>query len=112
MSAEEARFLSIVVSSPSKYILKLMEQVFCYGTLQDTQEQMELFVRTVKEIPDALEGYTTEQISTDGISYPRAIPSASGILSGIRLALSKDELKKADEHEDPDYKRIQEKLQR
>lgn len=87
-----------------------MENIFCYGTLENKSVEHKVLGRFAEEVKDSLAEYTTEHINIDGESFLRAIPSANEELSGKRFVCSEHELQKMDEYEGKDYARVKNTL--
>ena len=100
----------------------MQKLLFSYGTLQKDNVQRELFGRLLTGTRDILKGYELstieikdkEVLAKSEQSYHLiAIPSKNntGIIEGVVLEISTDELHQADDYETDDYKRIKVTLQ-
>lgn len=81
-------------------------KVFCYGTLQEANVQMELIGRTVSGELTSIEGYVVLRDyvdPTDGIAYPRVIPCNNGVVYGRILEFTDDEMVILNEYETEMY---------
>lgn len=98
-----------------------MVNLFSYGTLQYPAVQQSSFGRLLKGQKDVLLGYKIEQIkiedasvvSTSGDEYhPIAVYTGNNDdeIDGIVFEVSEDELKKSDEYEVSQYRRVETKL--
>ena len=94
-----------------------MENLFSYGTLQLSKIQEQLFNRLLEGQEDVLVGYKKEliRISVDPTinssgSEEHSIISYTGnssdLIEGVVYAVTNDELRRADDYETADYKRV------
>ena len=81
------------------------ESLFVYGTLKDPKVQKEVFGRPTDGRPDVLEGYSKSEIEIHGESYPILTPSDQGLVEGLVIEVTSEELEKIDEYETASYKR-------
>lgn len=80
--------------------------VFIYGTIRSEDVQRELFGRTVHGQPDSVSGYKLlNNIVIDGERYPYLSPEKNGIVYGVRIKLSTEELVALDVFEASEYTR-------
>jgi gamma-glutamylcyclotransferase (GGCT)/AIG2-like uncharacterized protein YtfP len=99
-----------------------MEELFSYGTLQDSKVQLETFGRTLQGQKDVLHGYRLSFIeiedeavvATSGLTH-HPIISHSGnpddAIEGAVFVLTAAELEQADAYEAEDYQRVKVVLQ-
>lgn len=94
------------------------ENLFSYGTLQNKSVQIENYGRTLEGQFDKLIGYTLSMIEiTDaavialsGAAYHPMVKHTgvlTDVVDGMVFEISADELKRTDEYEVDDYKRVQ-----
>lgn len=83
----------------------MKELLFVYGTLKDSEVQKEVIGRTVKAIPDILEGYKKSKVKINGNTYPILVPDSNNSIEGLVISLAPKELKLIDEYETKAYKR-------
>lgn len=94
------------------------EKLFSYGTLQNKSVQIENYGRTLEGRLDKLTGYTLSMIEiTDaavialsGAAYHPMVKHTgvlTDVVDGMVFEISADELKRTDEYEVDDYKRVQ-----
>lgn len=81
------------------------EKLFVYGTLKDSDVQERILGRTIKGVPDVLEGYRKSEIKINDNTYPIIKPCRNGSIKGLVLLVTKKELKLIDEYETKAYKR-------
>ena len=97
------------------------EKLFSYGTLRYEAVQLATFGRKLTGISDNLHGFhlstveikNSDVVTTSGeASHPILIHTGdlNDTVSGMVFEITPDELKKADEYEVEDYKRIRVKL--
>ncbi|BBN83600.1 gamma-glutamylcyclotransferase [Pseudoalteromonas sp. A25] len=98
-----------------------MEALFSYGTLQQTQVQLDTFGRTLSGTKDTLLGYVLGEVT---ITDPKVIATsgkdvhpilvhtglASDQIDGTVFLLTDDELTQADNYEVDEYVRVQAQL--
>jgi gamma-glutamylcyclotransferase (GGCT)/AIG2-like uncharacterized protein YtfP len=85
-----------------------MNKIFCYGTLQDPQIQMELIDRVCIGNIDSIDGFVVLRDYVDpddGIAYPRLVEMSNGCVYGHIYKFSDDEITKLDEYETEMYTR-------
>lgn len=93
------------------------EFLFAYGTLQLEAVQMANFGRQLLGTSDALPGFEQAALEIDDPAVVAAIGKthyaiarftgrASDAVSGTVFAVTADELRRADEYEVPEYKRV------
>lgn len=92
--------------------------LFSYGTLQLKKVQFESFGRQLTGTPDTLNGYRLGEVKitdpevlrkSEREYHPAAIFTDKGtdIIEGVLFEISENELVKADDYEQSDYKRIE-----
>ncbi len=81
-------------------------KIFTYGTLMDKEVQLRIWGRLTPGIADSLSGYAKSEIETSAGKYPLIIPDATNSVSGSIIEISGAELKKIDEYEGSEYKRV------
>ena len=96
------------------------ENLFSYGTLRQEDVQLATFGRRLPGRPDALVGYALKIIQIQDGSFAakhgvqqRTLQfsgSASDVVEGVALALTRQELQQADEYEPDDYRRVRVQL--
>ena len=96
------------------------ETLFSYGTLRQEEVQLATFGRKLKGQPDALVGYILsitqirdQSFASKNGAHQRTLQftgSASDVVEGVALALTRQELEQADEYEPDDYERIRVRL--
>jgi gamma-glutamylcyclotransferase (GGCT)/AIG2-like uncharacterized protein YtfP len=79
-----------------------MEKLFVYGTLKDPKIQMHLVGRTIQGQPAKLRGYRSHDI----LDYPTALPDPRGIVEGLVLTVTAEEIARFDEYEGNTYQRV------
>lgn len=82
--------------------------LFTYGTLQDSQIQLQLFQRKLHGHEDLLMGHCESPIKIEG-KYPVIYPSPNpkNSIKGVVYELLPHELLQADSYEGPDYVRLE-----
>ena len=88
-----------------------MNNLFCYGTLQDSEIQEKHIGRIIKGIPDKLAGFGKSKIKLNGKIYPILIPQKDSVIEGEVFSVTDNEMKKIDEYEGDAYKRINVRLE-
>jgi gamma-glutamylcyclotransferase (GGCT)/AIG2-like uncharacterized protein YtfP len=88
-----------------------MNKLFIYGTLIDPEIQKSILGRIINGIPNILEGYEKSEIEIEGEKYPLTVQNKNEIVEGLVIDINDDELKKIDEYEGVEYKRIEIVLQ-
>ena len=71
-------------------------KIFCYGTLQESNVQLELIGRVVDGPITSIEGYVVLRDYVDpedGIAYPRVVPMMNGCVYGRVLEFTDAEVK-------------------
>ena len=98
------------------------EYLFSYGTLQAEAVQLANFGRSLDGEPDALVGYALALIPLQGAAHlthagathlrnARFTGNASDVVEGVRLAVTREELERADAYErTADYHRVRVRL--
>ena len=96
------------------------ESLFSYGTLRQEDVQLATFGRRLAGQPDALVGYALKIIQIQDRSFAakngahqrtlQFTGSASDVVEGAALALTRQELDQADEYEPDDYERVRVQL--
>jgi len=86
-----------------------MALLFSYGSLQQPAVQLATFGRLLHGAADALPGYTTVTVSSNGREHANAVRGgAASTLAGTRLEVTDAELARADAYEGPDgYARVE-----
>lgn len=97
-----------------------MVYLFSYGTLQQEGVQIASFGRALKGKADALPGWRREMVEIIDCEvfclsgerfHPILVPgSAEDEIAGMVFEISEEELKRADDYEVADYKRIAARL--
>ncbi len=98
-----------------------MEQLFSYGTLQNTEVQLETFGRELTGAKDQLLGYQLEMVEIKDQSvvdlsgethHPIAVSSKSDTdeIAGMVFEITTQELAQSDEYEVDEYQRVLGKL--
>ena len=97
-----------------------MPLLFSYGTLQQESVQMASFGRALKGQPDILPGWRREMVEIIDCEvfclsgerfHPILVPGdSSDEIPGTVFEISEEELKRADDYEVEDYKRIAARL--
>jgi len=92
------------------------ENLFSYGTLRQEEVQLATFGRRLAGRPDALVGYALKMTQIEDPSFAakngvrqrtlQFTGSASDVVAGVALALTRQELEQADEYEPVDYERV------
>ena len=92
------------------------ESLFSYGTLRQEDVQLATFGRRLAGRPDALAGYALKIIQIQDQSFAakngahqrtlQFTGSASDVVEGVALAMTRHELEQADEYEPDDYERV------
>ncbi len=85
----------------------MVNKLFAYGTLADSEVQMRVWGRLTPGQSDSLSGYRKSEIETVDGKYPLIIPNAENSVSGLIIEVSDEELAKIDEYEGKEYKRIE-----
>ncbi|RJP46787.1 MAG: gamma-glutamylcyclotransferase [Armatimonadetes bacterium] len=83
-----------------------MEKLFSYGTLQEEKVQKKIIGRSVSATKDTLRKYKLSEIEIENEIFPIIQPEKNSIVEGSILDLTQEELRKTDEYEGVDYKRI------
>ena len=96
------------------------ENLFSYGTLRHEDVQLATFGRRLAGRSDALVGYALKVIQVRDRSFAakngahqrtlQFTGSASDVVEGLALALTRQELEQADEYEPDDYERVRVQL--
>jgi hypothetical protein len=96
------------------------ESLFSYGTLRQEDVQLNTFGRKLAGRPDALVGYVLKIIQIQDRSFAakngahqrtlQFTGSASDVVEGVALAVTRKELEQADEYEPDDYGRVRVQL--
>jgi gamma-glutamylcyclotransferase (GGCT)/AIG2-like uncharacterized protein YtfP len=83
-----------------------MTKIFCYGTLQEPQVQLELIGRVVTGELTSISGFVVLRDyvdPADGIAYPRVVPMEHGCVYGRVLEFTDAEVLVLDEYETEMY---------
>jgi gamma-glutamylcyclotransferase (GGCT)/AIG2-like uncharacterized protein YtfP len=76
--------------------------LFSYGTLQHAAVQRSTFGRLLHGTADALVGYTTATVVSNGREHANAVRADGAELTGTVFDVTQDELRLADGYEAPD----------
>ena len=98
------------------------QNLFSYGTLQDEKVQLSVFGRRLNGKLDALVGYTPELIeirdqefaAASGASQHRnlrATHDPADLVPGTVFTVTMEELRRSDDYEPSEYKRVNAQLQ-
>lgn len=82
------------------------QPVFVYGTLQNPMTQINVFGRYDWGTPDILPGYRVESIRLGNTMYPALRHDQEDFVTGLRIAVTEDELQRIDHYETSAYSRI------
>lgn len=85
--------------------MKARKKLFVYGTLMDKKIRGTILGRMAEGVPDTLNGYVKSEISIKGEIYPLIVLNAGGIIKGLVIEVTRDELRRIDEYETDAYKR-------
>ena len=83
-----------------------LELLFVYGTLKEPVVQQDVIGRLIAGIPAILEGYKMSNISINGTFYPNLIPMTEGLIEGLLLTVTLEELELIDQYETEAYQRL------
>ena len=83
-----------------------MEYLFSYGTLQNSDVQIELFGCEVNFAMDVMTGYEVRTITLGNGTHKLAVEHAGGQISGILLELTAEQIAICDEYEPEEYERV------
>jgi len=92
-----------------------MEYLFSYGTLRNEEIQLAIFGRVVSTTLDALPDYVLRTVSltnwkaagiSGGEMQKTVEPCPGGLIVGMVLEVSEEELRLCDDYEPVDYERI------
>ena len=81
-------------------------KIFCYGTLQESNVQLDLVGRVVDGPITYVSGYVVLRDYVDpedGIAYPRVVPAENGCVYGRVLDFTDDEVKVLNDYETEMY---------
>jgi gamma-glutamylcyclotransferase (GGCT)/AIG2-like uncharacterized protein YtfP len=81
-------------------------KIFCYGTLQESNVQLDLIGRVVDGPITSIEGYVVLRDYVDpedGIAYPRVVPMMNGCVYGRVLDFTDAEVKVLNAYETEMY---------
>lgn len=81
------------------------EFIFSYGTLRDPEVQKKIIGRTITGKADLLKGFSKSTIQLSGKAYPIIAADQKGIIKGMILRVTSEELKKIDKYETTAYRR-------
>jgi gamma-glutamylcyclotransferase (GGCT)/AIG2-like uncharacterized protein YtfP len=85
-----------------------MPNLFIYGSLQNNEVQMHLFGRLCPKEDATLEDYKmVDFLDNDNQIYPTIEKEKGSSVVGKLITLTEEELKKADNYEGGQYKRIE-----
>jgi len=85
-----------------------MNSVFCYGTLQDPEVQLDLIGRVCIGNVDSIDGFVVLRDYVDpedGIAYPRLVEMSKGCVYGHIYKFTDEEIIRLDEYETEMYQR-------
>ena len=91
-----------------------MEYLFSYGTLRNEEIQLAIFGRVVSTTPDAVPDYALRTVTltnwkaadiSGGDMQKTVEPSPGGLILGMVLQVSEEEMRLCDDYEPVDYKR-------
>lgn len=80
-----------------------METLFVYGTLKNERIQKNIIGRAVQGIPDVLMGYKIKTVTIEGEKFPILVKD-KGLVTGLVLRLTSEELRKVDKYETNAYR--------
>jgi gamma-glutamylcyclotransferase (GGCT)/AIG2-like uncharacterized protein YtfP len=80
------------------------EKLFIYGTLREPEIQKKAFGRIAGGVADSLRGYRNGEALIKGEKYPIILPDKEGIVEGLLIKVSPEELKILDKYEE-EYER-------
>src|SRR3989344_9367785 len=89
-----------------------LENLFVYGELKDPETRKKVLGRNhIEAIADFLENYRIMEraINIEKKYYPNIVPALDGIVEGLVIKLTDEELRLLDEYETQAYKRIKAK---
>ena len=89
--------------------------LFSYGTLRQREVQLATFGHELEGEPDALEGYVLatvlirdpDVVATSGLAEHPILRPGDGVIEGVALAVTPEELALADAYETADYRRVE-----
>ena len=81
------------------------EPIFSYGTLRDPEVQKSVIGRLVEGETDVLVGFKKSKITLQGKFYPIIVEEKDGIIEGVVLLVTSEELERIDEYETSAYRR-------
>jgi len=97
------------------------QNLFSYGTLQDEEVQLSVFGRRLNGQLDALVGYRLELIEIRDQEFAaasssqhrnlRATHNPADLVPGTVFTVTMEELRRSDDYEPSDYKRVRAQLQ-
>jgi gamma-glutamylcyclotransferase (GGCT)/AIG2-like uncharacterized protein YtfP len=96
-----------------------VEKLFSYGTLRDGDVQRAVFGRTVDTTPDLLSGYRLVSVRVSnwdaaaisgGDVQLTLVPGEGEPIKGSVLNITEEELRRADNYEPKEFKRVQVRL--
>jgi len=82
-----------------------MENIFAYGTLNESTVQRMVWGRLISGKPDVLVNHGLSRIKIDGREYLVAVPKDEEMLAGQVLEVTADELALIDRYETVAYRR-------
>jgi len=91
--------------TPTTIIDEPTQSLFVYGTLQNPMTQITVFGRYDAGTPDILTGYRTEPIRVGKGTYPALCRDQSEFVTGLRIAVTGEELDLIDYYETDAYQR-------
>jgi len=95
------------VPTPPVIIDEPTHPLFVYGTLQNPLTQITVFGRYDAGIPDILFGYRRELTSLGRGMYPSLQPDQDDFVTGLRIAVTPQELDLIDDYETSAYHRTE-----
>lgn len=84
----------------------IMENIFTYGTLQNSDVQQNIIGRVVTMRDDILPAYTKSEIKINGRCYPIAVRDTDSQIVGKLFTITQGELLSIDKYETTAYKRV------
>ena len=102
-------------------LMSAIQQLFSYGTLQNTPVQVETFGRELVGLKDQLLGYQLEMVEIKDVDvvelsgethHPIAIATSNDTdeVSGMVFEITVEELAQSDKYEVDDYQRVMGKM--
>ena len=82
-----------------------MENLFVYGTLRCPRCRESVVGRRLSAEGDALKGYKRSKIKLGQALFPIIYPDSEGVVKGLVITVTSEELKQIDAYETQAYKR-------